>query len=330
MKFNDRTYRGQVRILRTCAKEALKTFGRDASLKFIFHGENTTFRADRGADRHLVRIHRPGYQTAETICSELMWLEALRDSEITAPEPERTVHGDFLATIDVPGGNPRHVALLKWVEGTLIGARVSEDRLKAMGRLLARLHDHADSFEPPANFVRKRLDADGLFGPDPVMGGGMHLVPGEDQMLFEEVQGRLKELLSRLGEGKEVFGLIHADLHYGNLVFPPSHGARPEAAPIDFDDTAFGYLAYDLAVVLSPLDRKFPGMGTRQAVLDGYREVRPLPLEVEEVIDDFVVARMLTITFWVLSRTDNPLFVKRIPHQLELARQLFLRYSAAA
>jgi len=330
MEFNDRTYRGQVRILRACAKDALKTFGRDASLKFIFHGENTTFRADNGSERHLVRIHRPGYQTAETIRSELMWLEALRDSGITAPIPERTPDGEFLASVEVPGGVPRNVALLKWVDGALIGARVSEERLKAMGRLLARLHDHAQSFEPPSEFVRKRLDADGLFGSNPVMGGGIHLVPEEDRALFEDVQGRLVELFGRLGEGKDVFGLIHADLHYGNLVFPPSEGGRPEAAPIDFDDTAYGYLAYDLAVVLSPLDRKFPGQGTRRSVLAGYREIRTLPAEIEQTIDDFIVARMLTITFWVLSRTDNPFFAKRIPHQLDLARQLFLRYSAAA
>lgn len=323
MKLNQRTHLGQVRVLRRAAEDVLKIFGKEASLKFINHGENTTFKAN-GEGTHLVRIHRPGYQTEANILSELMWLEALNQAGIHAPEPIWTQDGKRLATVDVPGDGPRHAAMFKWVEGAMMGTRVSEERLKAMGRTIATLHTHAESFVAPASFVRKKLDGEGLFGG--MMGGGLHQVSAKDRSLFEEVENRLYEVFKGLGEGPDVFGLIHADLHYGNLVFS-SRGSRvPEAIPIDFDDAAFGYFAYDLAVMLSPLARKFPNMNTRKMILDGYTEIRKLTGIIEETIDDFVVARMLTITYWVLSRTDNPVFVARAPEQMERARAVFSDY----
>ncbi len=206
----------------------------------------------------------------------------------------------------------------------MMGTRVSEERLKAMGRTIATLHTHAESFVAPASFVRKKLNGEGLFGG--MMGGGLHQVSARDKSLFGEVENRLYDVFKGIGEGPDVFGLIHADLHYGNLVFSSQGSRVPGAIPIDFDDSAFGYFAYDLAVMLSPLARKFPNMNTRKMILDGYAEIRKLPEIIEETIDDFVVARMLTITYWVLSRTDNPVFVARAPEQMERARAVFSDY----
>lgn len=323
MKLSERTHLGQVRVLRKTAEDVLKIYGKQASLKFINHGENTTFCAV-GDHKYLVRIHRPGYQSPANIRSELMWLKALRDAGISAPEPICTLDGEAIASVDVEGDQTRVAAMFKWVEGAMLGERVSAQRLRAMGRTIAMLHSHASAFVPPQGFERKRLNRSGLFGQ--MMGGGRHQVFGDDRTLFEDVEGKLTELIKKLGEGPDVFGLIHADLHYGNMVFPPGNSKSPVAIPIDFDDSAYGYFAYDLAVMLAPLARKFPQINTRKLIFEGYREILELPNSIEDTIGDFIVARMLTITYWVLSRTDNPVFVARVPEQLERARAVFSDY----
>jgi hypothetical protein len=69
----------------------------DPELRFVAHGENTTFRVDAmvagGRDRFLLRVHRPArhgrrLDTAAAVGSELDWLTALRaDTGLSVPEP---------------------------------------------------------------------------------------------------------------------------------------------------------------------------------------------------------------------------------------------------
>jgi Ser/Thr protein kinase RdoA (MazF antagonist) len=74
-----------------------------------------------------------------------------------------------------------------------------------------------------------------------------------------------------LGDTRDVYGFIHADLHQRNYLF---HGTTVGA--IDFDDCGWGYYAYDMAVTLSNLEHLpvFPAL--QEAFLTGYQSVWPL------------------------------------------------------
>ena len=64
-------------------------------LSFVTHGENTTFRHDSPAGRHLVRVHRPqrhgrGVDSTAAIRSELAWLMAIRaETDLAVVVPSR-------------------------------------------------------------------------------------------------------------------------------------------------------------------------------------------------------------------------------------------------
>ena len=66
------------------------------------------------------------------------------------------------------------------------------------------------------------------------------------------------------------YNLIHADLHFGNVLVD---GDR--LAVIDFDDCGFGWHPYELAVVLAghPTERFDANF---ESLLRGYRRVRAL------------------------------------------------------
>jgi Ser/Thr protein kinase RdoA (MazF antagonist) len=55
----------------------------------------------------------------------------------------------------------------------------------------------------------------------------------------------MQRVMTRLGDGTDQFGLIHADLHLDNALF-----WRDDVRIIDFDDCGFGYWLYDIAVSL--------------------------------------------------------------------------------
>src|SRR3984957_20765055 len=97
--------RQQVARLRQLAVQALAAYPLAApELRFVAHGENTTFRvdatmADGGRDRFLLRVPRPArhgqhLDSAAAVGSELDWLTALRaDDGLPVPEPLRTTGG---------------------------------------------------------------------------------------------------------------------------------------------------------------------------------------------------------------------------------------------
>jgi Ser/Thr protein kinase RdoA (MazF antagonist) len=113
----------------------------------------------------------------------------------------------------------------------------------------------------------------------------------------------VRQSQGELGEGPDVFGLIHADLHQENYLF---HEGQVRA--IDFDDCGWGYFSYDLAVPLSELRWRSNYAELRAGLLRGYRAIRPFPAGHERHLDVFLGLRLLLIALWFLEQKDHPAF----------------------
>jgi Ser/Thr protein kinase RdoA (MazF antagonist) len=121
--------RQQIARLRHLAGQALGAYPLVApELRFVAHGENTTFRVDAmvagGPDRFLLRVHRPArhgrrLDSAAAVGSELDWLTALRaDTGLSVPEPVRTTNGKLTTAAASPAvPEPRVCSLLRWMDG---------------------------------------------------------------------------------------------------------------------------------------------------------------------------------------------------------------------
>ena len=145
--------RQQVARLRHLAIRALGEYPLVApELRFVAHGENTTFRVDAmtvdGRDRFLLRVHRPArhgqrLDSATAVGSELDWLTALRaDTALSVPEPFRTTDGRLITTAafkDVP--EPRVCSMLRWMDGRVHAAVPRPVHLRRLGSVMARLHN---------------------------------------------------------------------------------------------------------------------------------------------------------------------------------------------
>lgn len=177
---------------------------------------------------------------------------------------------------------------------------------------MAHLQNHASRWGPPPGFTRGRVDwpidaarrLPDPFAPEVVT--YVHALVANTLMGAEAEQvtavlARVRASEQALGQGPDAFGLIHADLHYGNLLF-----ARSTVRAIDFDDCGFGPYLYDLAVMLSAiLDwAEYPAL--RAGLLAGYRRVRPLPVEDEGHLDTFIALRRVQDALWMLESRKHP------------------------
>ncbi|MFT4167457.1 MAG: phosphotransferase [Microlunatus sp.] len=306
------TRRAQLARLRQVASAAIEQYPLPAGdLEFVSHGENTTYRHDSSAGRHLVRVHRPrrhgrDVDSAAAIRSELAWLRAIRaDTELAVPEPLDALDGS--PTVEAAAvGETRTCSVLRWMDGRIHESSPRPVHLRRLGEAMARLHEQADAWTPPAGFIRMRWDHETFFGSVMVYGDlpaerCWELLPTEVRNRFEEVGHRASTLLDRSAD----VGLIHADLHLGNALF-----AQREVKLIDFDDSGVGPRAYELAVALWELRERPDYPAYRDALLSGYRSRR----DVEVIdLDEFIAIRQVAFDLWYTGTAQvNPAFAERL------------------
>ena len=304
--------RQQIAAMRQVALAALRGYPLpEGRLTFVTHGENTTFRHDSTAGRHLVRVHRPqrhgdGVDSASAIASEIAWLRSIRD-ETDLEVPEVLPADDGAVTVTATAaGETRVCSVLRWMDGRIHEDSARPVHLRRLGAAMAALHDQADAWEPPSDFVRIVWDHDTFFGDGMIYGGipaaeCWRLLPTPVRVRFEAVAERMADVFAA-GDG---VGLIHADLHLGNALF---EGGRVKL--IDFDDCGTGPRLYELAVALWEyrLEDDYPAYV--DALRTGYETRRSVDLS---RVDDFIAVRQVGFGLWYTGTAQvNPAFAARL------------------
>jgi Ser/Thr protein kinase RdoA (MazF antagonist) len=265
---------GRTRRLRRLAEAALTAYDVPvARLTPMTHGRNTTFRVV-GADghRYVLRVQRPDGPSTAQVRAETTWLTALRrETDLVVPHPVPTRAQEPVTVVADPAvPEPRTCVLRHWVDGRFFDERLTPPQLYRLGEFTARLHRHGTRMN---GLDRGRADDLTAFGRAQVDGFSatvvdrvVALVPSSAAQVRAAVE-RARDVRAALGYGADVFGLVHGDLHQENYLFD-----RGRVRVIDFDDCGYGHFAYDLATTIVGLGDR---AGLREALLDGYRSVRP-------------------------------------------------------
>jgi Ser/Thr protein kinase RdoA (MazF antagonist) len=318
----------QLSRLRRLGRTALARYGlEDARLTVQRYEHNTTFRVDARDGPYLLRINRPRVHTPDTIGSEIAWLIALgRDTDLHVPEPVPAQDGSLLVVACDPGvPESRICVLLHWLDGRFLDQRLAPAHLSRVGALAGRLQEHATTWRPASRFLRPRVDTltneakvDSM-APSAATARDRHQPTPDDgeralQLVEELVSTDDAALCARalevvwattrtLAVETGAVGLVHGDLHYENVLF---HGG--EARAIDFDDCGWGFHLYDLAVILSELEGRPRYDELRDALLDAYAQIRPLPEDHAVHLQALVVLRRMQILMWVVQSRDHDAF----------------------
>lgn len=252
------------------------------------------------------RSERRADSRSETaLRSQLLWQSALRhEAGLPVQEPVPTSEGELTGLAHAEGvTEPRIAVLMSWVPGEQKAPEeLTRKELRMMGAHTARLHRHAESYSQPEGFVRPRWGWRSTFGGSrPLWKRGREFYSADEMAVFRAASEYVRRDLRSLGRGGEVFGLIHRDIQAKNLVFD---GEQVHA--IDFESCGWGHYLFDLALISLRLEwRGEEHAGLHDALLEGYRQVRPLSRNHEQYLETFAVMRIVE-RLNVLLRMEDP------------------------
>lgn len=290
------------------ARAALSAFGLPETEPHpIGKSENVVFRADApDGTTWALRLHRPGYHALPALESDRELTAHLAASGLIVPTGRRTASGAWYTEVGTPDPERTRLAgMTLWHPGQTLESLIGKDRSPATwdwfertGALLADLHNATSGWAPPPGFIRHRLDLEGLVGETPFWGRFWD-VPS----LTAEERGLLTEARSlaaaRLAALTDPLILIHADAHPANVLVSGDH-----LGLIDFDDCAWGWPAFDMAVTLWNGAGEPQFTALRDRFLTGYASRRALPQDVLAELDLFLLTRSLMLIGWCADRPE--------------------------
>lgn len=299
---------------------------RGGTATLINVSENHTFRIDLpSGGRFILRVHRPGYQSAAAIKSELEWLSALRnETSLPLPRPLPGRDGALLQELRPETGASRHAVLFAHEPG--IEPQPGDDLgdlFETLGRFAAIAHLQAMRFTPSASFSRPVwnagaiLDASGLWG-------DWRRAPhaqGDVAATLAALDARLRRDLAAYGEGRDRFGLIHADMRLANLLVD---GER--VTLIDFDDCGFCWFLYDFAAAISFFEDSPSIPLLKQRWLCGYEAIRPLATPDRDIVETMVLLRRMALLAWIGSHAETALAQSHAANFARITAELAVPY----
>jgi len=319
--FNSTSYLSQVRQLRKLAIEALKLYAIEViQLKFINHGENTTYKVVSKKGNFLLRIHRKDYHSKNAILEELEWVKQLSENNEQIQKPILSINGKLVEEVSFgKTADSRYCSVLTWVDGKMRYKSITQNALRNAGQLAGQLHQNADKIKVKH---RQYWTAEGLLGANAKFGGLHKLKPEISKAQYEVIEACRKMTFQKVKQYRiqnpHKSSMIHADLHFGNIIWQ-----KDNAIPIDFDDCGFGFHMYDLAITLSSADHFFKStqQKTKQAfvesLLEGYSATHNLSRDDIEILPYFKLTRSLVMLGWVHERKDNPSIYKHFKQNLK-------------
>jgi Ser/Thr protein kinase RdoA (MazF antagonist) len=241
----------------------------------------------------VVKFYRPGRWTREQILEEHQFLADCKGVEIPVVTPLPFPNGSTLGEV---AGAGIWYAIFPKVGGRILD-EMSDDELRQIGRLLARMHgvgastrfQHRIKLTPESygianlNFLTEHK-----------------LLPSSIELHYRNVADRIIKM-SEPWFREVRTQRIHGDCHIGNILWH-SQGCFI----VDFDDSLEGPCVQDLWLLTPGRDED--AVRRRERLLEGYEMMRPFDRSSLRLIEPLRALRMIHFTTWIAKRFEDPAF----------------------
>jgi Ser/Thr protein kinase RdoA (MazF antagonist) len=299
----------QQKSLTAFATELLKDYGiHDAKVSCINFEFNATFAVESESGvKYALRININSTRTVDNMKAEVEWVRHLnRTSGVQTPTPIATMKDDYIVSgLHADSGQALYGVMYSWLDGEEIGDEPTSQQLHEVGKAIATLHQESSEFALSSGNSLPTF-SDFFWGTEDFLFSDKSVLLDADRILIQQAHDLIMQFTKELYENSKIH-IIHADMHGWNLMWNEGR-----LSIFDFDDCGFGVEAQDLAVTLYYLDTPEQD----EALLDGYKSVRPLPTYSANAMKALLLQRRLLLLNY-LFETKNQEHKEMLPAYLE-------------
>jgi Ser/Thr protein kinase RdoA (MazF antagonist) len=299
----------QIDSLKKSALLALESYQISVkSIEIINYENNATFKVTAtDGTNYAFRINVNSPRSKANIEAEVAWVKYLNNSDlIRTARPISNKNGSYITIFfHQDSGRELKSVMYSWLDGFDVGDDPTPTQLKALGAAMAHMHNLSVDFTLPNNSQPPTLNDPFWGSPDLLRGEGSRLSSEHKKLVidaFYEITRRTNDLYQQTKAH-----LIHADLHGWNLKWN-----LDQLYVFDFDDCGIGLPIQDIATALYYLDTPEQD----QALLEGYKSVKPLPKYEEKDLKMLLMHRRLLLLNY-LYETLNAEHASMLPEYLE-------------
>lgn len=259
------------------------SLGEVQNCSLIRRGFNDHYLITAGQAKYIFRVYLNGKYyvgSPEAFQFELDLLDYLRTQNIPVAYPIRMDNGELLGwTLTALG--KRATALFPFApDGGVTTESVTIEQILEVGKTTAAFHLAANDLS--SNHERYHLNLKYLVD-EP-----MRLIEKDNNEQGQELLASLPSIpdlvsaVKSLSIDNDEYGIIHGDLHPGNM-----HFQGDQVTLFDFDHCGYGWRAYDLAPFY------YAPEAYQKAFFQGYEALRPLTQGERDCLPIFAKLRML-------------------------------------
>ena len=308
-EFFDLPVEVQKQSLATFATELLAQYGvYSAKILCINFEFNATFSVEtETGEKYALRINVNSARNLENIKAEIEWVRHLnRTSGLNTPKPIAALTDQYIVSgYHGESGQNFYAVMYSWLEGDELGDEPTLNQLHLVGRAIALLHQESADFLLSSDASLPIFNKF-FWGTEDFLFSEKSLLSDNDRKLIQEAHDLIMLFTNEMYENSPVH-IIHADFHGWNLMWH-----QDQLSVFDFDDCGYGLEAQDLAVALYYLDTPEQD----DALLDGYKSVKPLPTYSDNAMKALLLQRRLFLLNY-LFETKNQEHKEMLPVYLE-------------
>lgn len=324
---------GRGRRLRPIAVKVLREYGIEpAKLEQISEASNTIFRVSvNGAEDCVLRMTAPkSCHGVDEIRSEVAWLHAIdEDTDIGVPAPVARLDGDYVSEVSLPGEvNPICCAVYRWVPGFMLDDRLTEDNVRRLGILMARLHEHAVGFTLAKGFHIRTFDSvlpyavEGFAGLEPIVlfnEDEQAPLTRKQRSTYRDAHQLVSQEIERLMRKENPLRIIHNDLHVWNVKVDGN-----KLYALDFEDMMWGHPIQDIATTMYYFRWRESYEVMLTAFRSGYESVQVWPEDHKGQLETLIMGRMILLANYISVSEDSedrafaPEYLTRVEGRLRM------------
>ncbi|WP_066289769.1 phosphotransferase enzyme family protein [Bacillus sp. FJAT-29937] len=273
----------------------LKSFSLEDEYKLLGDFENFVYEVYKEGKPYILRITHSSHRELENLYAEIEWVNYLYKQGISVSTAFESINGKFVEFISAVDQSVFYGSLFSKASGEQVKAfPVNNDLFSAWGKQIGKIHAATKKYESsPLIKQRPHWYEDELLNVEKYF--------PETETVARQNAIELVEKIKSLPIDKDNYGLIHSDIHAGNIFYDGR-----SIHVFDFDDCCYHWLVSDIAIPLyySCLSsftaneinkREEFGRLFMDAFLAGYKKENNLPNGWEEQLPLFLMLRDITL-----------------------------------